>query len=299
MSDDAPPRQEHEEPIPGPPAGEAVPFWAHLLPFFGFFFISHMLENLEPWNWLGGAVAALTALAWQKPWRDRAVWAHVMPFALWIALMTGLGDPAGWKYAIRSLVCAAALIAARPWRWYEPLRWKNLGWAMAVGFGVFAIWVGFESPWFKQGCPALAQFYERWLVGPIPDGFGKLREPLAGSPYDPATTGWGLFAIHLLGTSVVIAIIEEFFWRGFLYRWLSGKNFLRVPIRHWDRAIFWGVAVLFGIEHAEWLAGILCGLAFAWILLRTGDIWAVIIAHGVTNFILSWYVLVFRQWHFW
>jgi uncharacterized protein len=288
----------------GPPDATAaeppvVPFWAHLLPFFAYFFAGQMFSHLEPWNHAAGALAAGAALVWLKPWRDAAVWAHVMPFALWLSVMIGLGEAAAWKYNVRTLAGFAALAAARPWRWYGSLRAKNLPLALAVGAGVFALWVGFESPWFRALWPAGAEGYERWLVGPLPGGFGKLREPLTAFPYDPALTGWLSFTIHMLGTSVAIAMIEEFFWRGFLYRWLSGKNFLKIPLTHWDRTMFFAVAILFGLEHAEWMAGILCGLAFAGLLWRTGDLWAVVIAHGVTNFLLGLYVLFARQWHFW
>ena len=33
--------------------------------------------------------------------------------------------------------------------------------------------------------------------------------------YDPKVTGWISFTIHMIGTSVIIAVIEEFFYRGF------------------------------------------------------------------------------------
>ncbi len=280
-------------------AAEEFPFWAHLVPFFGFFFVSHMLGNFEPWNWLAAVAVAVAALGYWKPWRDADVWRHLLPFAVWISLMTGLGEAAGWKYAVRTGAGLAALLAVRPWRGYGRLRWKNVPLALGVGVAVFLLWVGFESSWMKSAAPSIAEWYEKWLVGPIPGGIGKLREPMTGTPYDPALTGWTLFAVHMLGTSVVIAIIEEFFWRGFLYRWLAARRFMELPLQHWDRMLFIAVAALFGLEHAEWAAGIACGLLFHWVILRTGDIWAAVLAHGVTNFLLGLYVWKFGQWHFW
>ena len=196
---------------------------------------------------------------------------------------------------MRTLAGTAALAWARPWRWYAPLRVRNVPLAFGVGVAVLAVWVGFETPWFKSAAPALAEFYERFLVMP----FGRLREPLTSTPHAPGVTGWALFAVHMFGTSVVIAVIEEFFFRSFLYRWLQGKSFLDVALTHYDRTLFFAVAVVFGLEHAEWFAGILCGLAFAWLLRRTGDIWAAIVAHGTTNFLLGWYALGTGAWWFW
>lgn len=281
------------------PGAEEFPFWAHLVPFFGLFFVAHMLGQFEPWNWAAGVAASAAAFGFWRPWRDKEVWRHLLPFAVWISVMMGSGDPSGWTYAVRTGAGLAALLAVRPWRGYGPLRWKNVPLAMAVGAGVFVVWVGLESPWVKSAAPGLAVIYEKWLVGPIPGGLGQLREPMSGAPYDPALTGWTLFAVHMFGTAVVIAVIEEFFWRGFLYRWLAARRFMELPLRHWDRTLFLVVAVLFGIEHAEWAAGIACGLLFHWVILRTGDIWAAVVAHGVTNFLLGIYVWKFQQWQFW
>mgnify|MGYP002346907089 CR=1 FL=1 len=278
---------------------EEVPFWAHILPFVVFFFIAHLLGDDTPWAIAAGAAAAVGALAWQKPWRDAPTWAHVAPFALWIALMSGLGDPGGVNYAIRTAGGAAILLAVRPWRGYGPLRLRNVPLALAVGLAIFLVWVGPESDAVKGAAPGLAAFYERFLVGPIPAGFAKMREPLEAYPYLPGVTGWPLFWVHMFGTSVVIAVIEEFFWRGFLYRWLCGRNFLEVPLTRLDLPMFIAVAAFFGIEHAEWFAGIVCGLAFGWVVLRTGDIWAAILAHGITNFLLGLHVLRTDSWWFW
>jgi uncharacterized protein len=97
----------------------------------------------------------------------------------------------------------------------------------------------------------------------------------------------------------VIAVIEEFFWRGFLYRWLLGREFLKVDLGRFNAVLFIAVAVLFGIEHDRWLAGIVAGAAYGLLLLRTRDIWAVAAAHGVTNFLLGWYVLATGAYELW
>lgn len=285
-------------PAPRPP----VPFWAHLAPFLGYFLAAHLVGEDSPFSVAAGAAAAGALLVWGRPWRDAAVWAHVAPFALWMSVMYGLGDPespAAWKYALRTAAGFALLWSVRPWRWYARPQLRNLPLAVAVGLGVIAVWVGFESPWFRAHAPGLAEFYERWLVGPLPAGLGKLREPLAATPHAPSVSGWPLFAVHVFGTSVVIAMIEEFFWRGFLYRWLSGRDFLQVPLRHYDAPMFFAVAAIFGLEHAEWFAGIVCGLAFAALLRRTGDLWAVIAAHATANLALSVYVVATGQYRFW
>ena len=117
--------------------------------------------------------------------------------------------------------------------------------------------------------------------------------------YDPRVTGWLNFWIHMFGTSVVIAVIEEFFFRGFLYRWMLGSPFYRIDAGrlHWPMLIT--ISVFFGIEHFEWMAGIVCGIAFGLLYIKTRDIWAAIIAHGTTNFLLGLYVIYFDAYQFW
>jgi hypothetical protein len=58
-------------------------------------------------------------------------------------------------------------------------------------------------------------------------------------------------------------------------------------------------SALFAIEHVQWFAGLIAGLAYGWLYIRTRTLWAPIIAHAVTNAGLGAYVVVTRQWGFW
>ncbi|MCX7818541.1 MAG: CAAX prenyl protease-related protein [Kiritimatiellae bacterium] len=276
-----------------------VPGWAHLLPFVLFLFVAHLLGDDAWWARLAGLAAAVGALAWQRPWRDAATWAHIGPFATWLTVMYGASEPSAANYTLRTLLAGAMLLGTRPWRWYERPGWRDLPWAVAAGLGVFVLWVGFESDAFRALAPRIAEWYERYLVGPLPGGFGRLRAPMSSYPYLPARTGWIAFGIHMLGTSVVIATAEEFFWRGFLYRWLCARDFRSVSLAHRDVPMFLVVAVLFGLEHTEWFAGVLTGLVYGVLVLRSGRIWPAVFAHGLTNFLLGLHVLRADAWWFW
>ncbi|AKJ64425.1 CAAX prenyl protease-related protein [Kiritimatiella glycovorans] len=232
-----------------------------------------------------------------KKENERAVWVHVIPFLVWITFIP-LFDPSGWAYAARTVLGTAVLLACRPWRWYAPPRWRNMPLAVGIGVLVFVVWVGPESAWFTERFPALSEAYERYAVDLT--RFGKLREPLERpSPYDPSVTGWPLFWAHMFGTSIAVALLEEFFWRGFLYRWMLGSPFFRIPMGRMSVGMFVAVAALFGIEHFEWAAGIACGLLFGWLVIHTRDIWAGVVAHAVTNFMLGIYVWQSGAWQFW
>ena len=220
-----------------------------------------------------------------------AAWSHALPFAAWMLLMVVLGSPAAWKYAVRSAVCLALFLGLRPWRWYAGLSVRHLAESFLCGVLVFVLWVGPESAWMN-GWPVLKSLYARWAFLPV----GKVA---AASPYAPETAGWTLAVIRLLGSAVVIAPIEEFFWRGFLYRWLLAKDFLVVSLSTFRPGLFLLVALAFGFEHDRWLAGLVAGLIYGALILRTRDIWAACVAHAITNFLLGLYVLATGAYGFW
>ncbi len=225
------------------------------------------------------------------------LWAHVLPFAGWIALMHFLDVPqipAAWAYAIRSVLCLGLLAYLRPWRWYGRPQVRHLPLAAAVGVLVLAAWVVLEDPAAARW-GALQELYVRWGVRPL----GELREPLTRLPYAPETCGWPLAIARILGSGLVIGVIEEFFWRGFLYRWMFGGDFTRVDPGRYLALPFLAVAFIFGLEHMEWLAGIVAGLAYGWLFLRTRDIWAAAAAHALTNLLLGVYVVLRGQYQFW
>jgi membrane protease YdiL (CAAX protease family) len=233
---------------------------------------------------------------------DKAVWVHVIPYLAWLLMMSLLGDPSGTRYAIQTVGGIILLLICRPWRWYTAPKLKNIPLALAVGLLVFVFWVGLESEFFKSVFPKISEFYERYLVGMTK--FGKLREPLEMGAnglyhYDPRTTGWPLFWVHMLGTTLVIGMIEEFFFRGFVYRWMQGSPFFQKDIGKLDNGMCILVAVLFALEHNEWLMGFLCGLIFTWLMVKTRDIWAAVLAHAFTNGLLGWYAVHTGAYWFW
>lgn len=226
-----------------------------------------------------------------------AVVAHVTPFVAWLALMVGLdhvGSPGVWRYAVRTVVCLILALWLRPWRWYKPMRLRHAPAALAIGVLVFLIWV---LPEMRRGetLSMVQELYLRFAILP----FGQLAEPSAESMYAPLRCGWTLTLVRLAGSALVIAVIEEFFWRGFLYRWLLQRDFLQVDLGEFDAEMFLIMCVLFGFEHDRWLVGLVAGACYGALALRTRDIWAACLAHVVTNLLLGVYVIYTAAYEFW
>lgn len=216
----------------------------------------------------------------------RALWAFVAPFGLFIILQVTpgllkgrLAAPEQWVYPAQTVVCAAALA----WYWREyPRRWTMgaLAFGALVGLAVLAVWI---SP--------QAVFH-----APLRSGPGFNPEPLRG-------TGWYSAAVgaRFVRLAIVVPLLEEIFWRGFLLRYLVRENFTDVPFGTYTHLSFWGVTVGFMLEHqmADWPAALIAGALYNLVAVRTRSLPACVLAHGLTNLLLGAYIMQTQQWGFW
>ena len=86
---------------------------------------------------------------------------------------------------------------------------------------------------------------------------------------------------------LLVPIIEELFWRGWLLRQFTMPSFLIA-------------SALFASEHGPyWEVGLLAGFAYNWWITRTKSLADCILAHAVTNGILSAYVVWGKHWEYW
>lgn len=85
---------------------------------------------------------------------------------------------------------------------------------------------------------------------------------------------WWALAV---GLTVVPAIGEEVFFRGFVLQALAGVD---------RQGAVWTAAILFAVTHVDPVQSpytLLLGLWMGWLVVRTGALWLVIIAHGANN----------------
>lgn len=226
----------------------------------------------------------------QKRDEHQAMMQHVSPFVAWVLVMQlPLPDPV--HYLVQTAVTLGVLAWARPWRYYGGTGWRVQGLACLVGIGVFVVWVGPESAWLNA-LTGTRDAYLRYAVR-------GAASPPGPSPYAPDQCGWAISLLRLAGSAFVIAVAEEYFWRGFLLRWMKGSPFLAVEPSTIGWCVLVAGSVVFGLEHSRWLVGVLAGLAFGWLYLRTRDLSAAITAHVTTNLLLGLYVLGTGRYGFW
>ncbi len=249
---------------------------------------------------------------------DRVVfWGHILPFAVWFGFIMLLQTLESlslcprwiypWSYALKTFACAALFLWLKPWKVYPPFSLGHLPLTLCVGSLMAVIWILPELPAVGRAFPDLQAFYHRWLImmpGSLPDYYNPDFYPALppghiAHTYMPREFGWGLTLIRLAGSACVIAIIEEFFFRGFFYRWLRRGRFWEIPLGVFDVQSFWTVTVVFGLEHDRWFAGLLAGVAYGWLVIKTENIWAAAIAHFITNLLLGIFVIISGQYGFW
>lgn len=109
-------------------------------------------------------------------------------------------------------------------------------------------------------------------------------------------------AARVLGAVVVVPVVEELAFRGFLLPWLAAPTSSDAgpaTPRAWPWAAALVSSAAFGALHANFLLGSAAGLAFAWVRLRRGRLSDAVLAHAVANAAVALAVLAFGRWDLW
>jgi len=207
------------------------------------------------------------------------------PFALFIAFIAVQPHLEGWvdsRWLAAGRGVAVAVLLVLFWHRYAELRaapratpgqWSA---ALLTGAVVFAAWITFDSGW------------STFSSGP---GFDPTR---ADGTLDPA-----LVALRLFGLVLVVPLMEELFWRSLVMRWIDRRDFLALAPGATSVAALLVSSVLFALEHTQWFAGLLAGLAYGWLYRQTGNLRLAIASHAVTNALLGAWILATQNWRYW
>jgi len=105
----------------------------------------------------------------------------------------------------------------------------------------------------------------------------------------------------ILGAAIVVPIMEELFWRDFVWRTIAAPNdFKLASVGELDWKAFLIVPAVFAVVHGNWwLTSIVWALMLSGLLVYTRSLGACIVAHATTNFLLGAYVLYTKDWAFW
>jgi CAAX prenyl protease-like protein len=231
----------------------------------------------------------------RKLFSGSPVVARVAPFLIFALLTAAQGKcgPASayWFYFAKTIVGLWLILEI--WPLVAEMRWAFSWEAVVVGAGVFAVWVGISGDWTTQ--------HSLWV---------KLG--LAHAPAVPATVwnpneqfgagsalAWLFIVTRIVGSTLIVPPLEEVFYRSFLYRYVARVDFLSVPMNQFLPVPFLVTVLAFGFSHDEWLAGILCAVAYQWLVLRKNRLGDAMTAHAITNLLLGVWVVWKGAWNFW
>lgn len=222
---------------------------------------------------------------------------RVVPFLVFLGLTTcqgAFGEASRyWLYFAKTLVGAWLVWAV--WDLVKEARWAFSWEAVVVGIAVFAVWVGLDGLY-----PSLNDLLAKVGLG---KGGDPAKPDLPWNPHAQFGQGSGLawlFVVtRIVGSSLVVPPLEETFYRSFLYRYFASPKWTEVAFRQWNPTGFFVTAAVFGFAHHEWLAGILCAMAYQGLVLRKGRLGDAMTAHAITNFLLGLWVVGRDAWKFW
>jgi CAAX prenyl protease-like protein len=186
-------------------------------------------------------------------------------------------------YPIRFLAVLLTILTVS--RRFISLRPSSPVASIVIGAVVFLIWIGPD---------ALFGYRHFWLFEN-----GITGAAVSSIPLYLRTRIW-FMVLRTLSSFALVPVLEELFWRGWLMRWLIDQDFLKVPLGKYARFAFWVTAVLFASEHgAYWEVGLAAGIIYNWWVVRCKNLADCILAHAVTNGLLTAYVLIAGQWQYW
>lgn len=218
--------------------------------------------------------------------QQRRTVAWVGPFAVflvWLALdkYIPIANPA--RELVRDAVIAAAILLFS--RHLLPTRAPHWLASIGVGLGVCVLWIAPDAlmPGWRNS-PLFQNAITGHLTISIPQGE---LSPL-------------MLALRTMRAALLVPVLEELFWRGWLPRWMQDIHFASVPLGTYTPLAFWATAVLFATEHGPfWEVGLLAGIIYNLWMRRTRSLGDLMLAHATTNLALSVYVIVARRWMYW
>ncbi len=240
--------------------------------------------------------------------------AHVYPFVVFMAFMVLLQvlgsfiewkhpdapwwrqDPAQFIYPIQSLVCAGVLWHFRR---YYTFRW-SLKWALVgVGFGTVGIgfWLLPNALYEVWGLTGKTEGILKWI------GVAERKDGFDPGIFHHSIAYWASLSARFFRAVIVVALIEEIFWRGFLMRFVCDweGDYWKLPFGQASWISYGIVTGLFIIAHSpmDYAAALVYGSLAYLLCVWSKSLGACVIMHATANFLLGIYIIKTGNFGLW
>lgn len=249
-----------------------------------------------------------------KIWREDRTLAHVVPFGLFMILnllfqfageaMVWEHDAAPWYrhwpeqlfYPIQTVL--TLLVLGFFWKHYE-FRWSNKVWiGVVAGFVGIGFWLLPTTLYDWMGMTGEPDGFFEKLTGLAPR-----REGFDPGVFENPAAYWSSLILRFLRAVVVVALVEEIFWRGFLMRFLLDMDgdYWAVPFGKpaWISLVV--VTLAFMLAHApiDYSGAIVYGVITYGVAVWTKSLLACVVMHGVANASMGIYALYYGKLGLW
>ena len=202
--------------------------------------------------------------------------------------------PEQWLYPLQTIIALSLLFHYRKQYDFRPVR--GIGIALVFGLMGIVFWIlpghifhvtGMEEGWWR-----ILGFTSR------------------GEGFDPADVGdkgsvyyWLSVGMRFIRMVVVVAMVEEIFWRGFLMRYLLDKDgdYWEQPFGKFSWLSYLVITLLFMFAHSpsDYLGALVYGTLTYTLAVLTKSLTACILMHAVANLVLGIYVMITGQIGYW
>jgi CAAX prenyl protease-like protein len=215
--------------------------------------------------------------------------AYIIPMAVFLLFtQAGVWWPAFYpaSYIAKTFIVAILLVIL--WRHFTKIRWDY--WWLGIVFGIVGIfqWIGIDD------------LYNFLLAHVLHMPAKPSTAFIPFEHFHSSAAAWAFISIRLAGATLLVPVMEELFWRDFLWRMIMAPNdFKLAEVGEPDWKAWLVVSIIFCFVHPQWLTAIVWGAMIGGLLMLTRSLGACIIMHGVTNLLLGLYVLKTGKWYFW
>ena len=222
------------------------------------------------------------------PWRRRyPSFRYVAPFVLFLLTLGAVShaslDP---RWAEPLWVIVFLPICFYCWPRQIPVWPEHWVASIVIGLGTFVLWIAPEVliPGYRD-LPLFSNFIVENAHSSMPPA----------TPHSLWTLGW-----RTARASIIVPVVEELFWRGWMMRWLIDSRFERVKPGAYARFAFWMTALLFASEHGPyWDVGLVTGVIYNIWMIRSKSVADCVLSHAATNGALSAYVVLGGHFQYW
>lgn len=206
--------------------------------------------------------------------------------------------PEQWIYPLQTVICLAVL--ARWWRSYEfhwSWKWSLIGaLAGAVGIG---FWLLPTTLHLWLDLPEEGESWWRHLgVAARRDGFDP------GKVFGEGTGAyWAALIMRFVRAAVVVALVEEIFWRSFLMRLVLDwdGDYWKQRFGRGSALSFAVVTGLFVVAHApiDYLGALIYGSLTYGLCVWSKNLGACVVMHFVANLLMGLYAVGLGKYGLW